>query len=989
MRKWVLIPVCLLILCVTQGFANTGNDRPPGSQTRGNSWADSVLQTLTLQEKIGQLIFVRANKDNSYLPEISDYIQKYAIGGVVFFKGSPLKQATMTNTWQRLSKVPLFISIDAERGLGMRLDSSFSFPYQMTLGACRDDNLVYQVSDEIGRECRRMGIHINFAPVVDINSNPNNPVINVRSFGEDRKRVTRKALLYIKGLKENQVLHTAKHFPGHGDTDADSHYTLPTVLHNRQLLDSIDLYPYHQLIPQGLEGVMTAHIFVPALDSSHKLPASLSNKLINGILKKEMGFSGLVFTDALEMKGVTNYYKPGEIELKALLAGDDILLMPSDVNAAIQTIMLAVDSCVIWPEDIDEKCLKILKYKEKYIPLPWKPVPLSDLVRDINPVNNELLTQEIYQKALTLISDDRHLIPIQHLDTLRIASLCLGSRSSNGFQSYLSRYAPMDSYFLPNNATQGQCDTLQSQLQAYNLILAFFVNTSIYAEKNFGLSAIPLGFVEKLTAAKPLILTMFGNPYSIGKIKNPGAFASILVAYQDHPAAYLAAAQALFGSTPVQGRLPVSINGYYPSGLGMDRPRQDVLRFDMPETLYIGQDELKRADSLILSGIEKKAYPGCQVLVAWKGNVIYYKSFGKPAYEDSLPVRKDDLYDLASLTKVAATTLAIMKLKEEGKIDLDQYLSFYLPELKNTNKKNMVIRDVLTHQARLKSWIPFYSTVVKNRKPDTLVFRRVYDSVYCVPVATGLFMKASYRDSIRDQIIHSPLERKTGYKYSDLGFYLLKELVEKVSGEEFDSYLSRNFYRPLGLRTMCFNPLDRYPMNRIMPTEHDTSFRQQTIRAYVHDPGAAMMGGISGHAGLFSDVLDLAIINQMLLNGGEYGGRRYLNEETIEEFTTVQFPLNNNRRGLGFDKPPLSRVADGPCCESASPQSFGHSGFTGTYFWTDPEQDLIFVFLSNRVYPDASNKKLAEMNIRTRLNELFYGIIRNAGKKDVRIPVDR
>lgn len=938
-------------------------------------WADSVLHSLTLEEKIGQLIFARANKDNTMLPEIPELIRKYNIGGVVFFKGNPTRQVQATNAWQDLARTPLFITIDAERGLAMRLDSTYGFPYMMTLGASSDDSLVYEVSSEIARGCKRMGIHINFGPVVDINSNPRNPVINSRSFGEDKDKVARKSLMYMKGLQDHNILHSAKHFPGHGDTDSDSHYTLPVVNHSLALLDSVDLYPYKYLIKYGLEGVMVAHVFVPSLDSAKNAAASLSKKVITNLLKNKLGFKGLVFTDALEMKGVTNYYQPGEIEVRAFLAGNDVLLMPQDVPKAVEKIKQAVDSCWIWPEDIDERCLRLLEFKHKYIPRPVKPINIKNLVSDLNPLSNDLLYRRIMRSAFTLVRNNRDIVPIERPDTLKIASVSLGSPTITFFQQYLGMYAPVDHYCLPGNSTIDLIDSLLIRLKYYNLVIIGVVNTSIYSDRNFGVTPTEAQFLSCLQEQNKIIFTFFGNPYALGKLGDLPAAEAVLVAYQDNDESYRLAAQALFGAYSIQGHLPVSAAANYSVNYGLRTVSSGRLQYVLPEECNIPRESLKPIDSLIQQGINAGAYPGCQVLAAWKGKVFYNKAFGKPSWQDSVKVQVTDLYDLASVTKVAATTLAMMKLSEEGKINLDARLADYLPYLRKSNKKGIIIRDVMAHQARLKSWIPFYLNYSACGHIDTNVFHTAKDSVYLVRVADKLFMKQSYLDTLRKAIIDSPLEKKQEYKYSDLGFYLLKDLVEAVTHKTLDEYVDSVFYRPLGMATLTFNPLQKFEINRIIPTENDTVFRHQLVRGYVHDPGAAMLGGVSGHAGLFSDANDLAILLQMLMNNGVYAGRRYLKTEIVNEFTSVQYPEYENRRGLGFDKPLLQYADNGPSCESASPSSYGHSGFTGTYIWADPATDLVFVFLSNRVNPTADNHKLSDMNIRTRVHEMFYQVI--------------
>ncbi len=934
-------------------------------------WADSVCNTLTLDEQIGQMIFARANKDNIFLPEIPSLITDYHIGGVVFFKCTPVRQAHKTNEYQSLSEIPLLVSIDAERGLAMRLDSTTGFPFAMTVGATGDTGLTARMADLIGKDCKRMGIHMNFGPVVDINSNPSNPVINMRSFGQDKVKVSQLAQAWIRGHRKHGILTTAKHFPGHGDTDTDSHLALPVLLHSRGRLDSIDLYPYKYLIRDGLEGIMIAHLFVPVVDTLANTPSTLSKKTVTGLLKEEMNFNGLIVTDALEMGGVTRGFRPGEIELNALKAGNDILLMPQDVPLAIQSICAAADTNPDLQFEIREHCRKILLYKYRAGLQTARPVETRGLTDDLNTVEHKKIAEEIMQKSASLIKNTGNLLPIQRLDTLRIACIILGDSTLHPFQKYLGSYAPVKNVQVFRVPDPPLSDSLIRQLDSCNLVIAGLTNTSILSSRDYGISEKTAAFIARLAQSKPLILSLFGNPYALNRRPDLASAAAILITYQDNPLSWKTSAEILFGARPVSGKIPVSISPEYPLETGIFMKNNNRLLQLNPALLNEKDSIRQQIDSLIQSGIQTQAYPGCQVLYARNGIVLFDKAFGTAEYDSTRPVSPDDLYDLASLTKVLATTLAVMKLSEERKILLDEPLSNYLPELKNSNKSRLIIRDIMCHQAGLKSWIPFYRQLLRDDQPDT-VFIKSVPFPNSVQIGDSCFISTAWQDTIYRQIIESPLEKNKNYLYSDLGFILMKVLVERISGQAFDAYLNENFYRPMGLQTLGFHPLQRFPANRIMPTEQDTVFRNQLIRGYVHDPAAVMLGGIAGHAGLFGNARDIAILLQMLLNKGTYGGVRYFREETVRNFTSVQFPWYDNRRGIGFDKPLLIPNPNGPSCLSASPDSYGHSGFTGTYFWADPANQSLFIFLSNRVYPDAGNNRLSKSNLRTRLHELFY-----------------
>jgi len=932
---------------------------------------------MTPEERIGQLFMIRAfsGREKAYNDELTSIIKYNKVGGVCFFKGSPYFQAQLTNYWQNISKVPLFIAIDGEWGLGMRLDSTISFPRQMTLGALTNDSLIYKMGKDVARQCHRMNINFCFAPVADINSNPANPVINIRSFGEDKYNVSRKSLMYMKGLQDNGILATAKHFPGHGDTDTDSHLKLPVIRHSQTEIDTLDLFPFKELIKNGLGSVMVGHLFVPALDSSINAASSLSYPIITGILKNHLGFNGLVFTDALDMNGVTHYYEPGIIERKALQAGNDILLLPQDVPTAICEIEKAIDSGYISRKAIDDKCKKILLYKYKSGLVHYTPIKTNHLYNELNSPESQLLCQQLYEPAITLVKNQNDILPLQRLDTLKIASVVIGD-SLTIFQEMLSNYSAITNFNLPRSPSKEQINDLLTKLADYNLVIAGIVDTHPSPAKNFGISAQAMSLMDTMQKRKKVILDLFAIPYALSLFKDLNNIGGIIVSYQDNPVVQNLSAQAIFGSFPFQGKLPVTASSAFPINTGYETSGMQRFKYTFPEEAGISSADLETIDSIALNGIAEKAYPGCQIIVAKDGKVIYDKSFGYHTYDNKIPVRNTDIYDLASVTKIAATTLAVMKLYEEGKIDLDKKLSKYLPYLRKTNKRSLILRDIMTHQAGLQSFIPGYPATLRDGQPDPEIYHKTFSEAYPYRVAEGMFMRKDYAKVIFDSIAKSPVSKKKEYKYSDLGFMLLCQVVESVTGESLDKYVDSVFYKPLGLSTMGFNPRHRFDLTRIPPTENDTIFRHQLVHGDVHDPRAAMLGGVSGHAGLFSDAGDLAVLMQMLLNKGNYAGVRYLDTATVDLFTSTQFALTGNRRALGFDKPLFDPSKPGPTCRDASPESFGHTGFTGTYAWADPEYGIVYVFLSNRIYPDAENKKLSELNIRTDIQQVIYNAVK-------------
>ncbi len=938
-----------------------------------DKWVDSIFNKLNDQQRIAQLFMVAAysNRDEKHKEEIVNLIAEYEIGGLIFFQGTPTKQAQLTNDYQAISRVPLLIAIDGEWGLGMRLDSTISFPRQLTLGAHTDTKLIQEMGQEIARQCKRLGIHVNFAPVADINSNPANPVINDRSFGEDKLNVSLKAFAYMEGMQNEGVMACAKHFPGHGDTDSDSHLTLPVIKHNKERLDNMELYPFKVLINNGVKSVMAAHIHIPKLDSTPNLAASLSPKITTDLLKKELGFNGLIFSDALNMKGVSNFYKPGEVDLKAFLAGNDVMLFSEDVPRAVKLFSEALKDKAIEREDLNNRVRKVLVAKYEAGLHDLKKIELKGLTDDLNMPSSQWLRQRLFEDAMTLLANEEKLIPFKNLDAASFASVAIGANEMNRFQEVIGKYAPFDFYHVMKDDEQG-LNQLKSKLGDYDVVLVSFHDMSRYAGKNYGLTESSIKFAKDLALKTKVVAVVFGNPYSLKKFED---FKWLLEAYEDQPSAQGAAAQILFGGISARGQLPVTASEKFKVGMGLTTPAPTRLKYTFPEETGIESSYLSDIDKIVNSAIADKAMPGCQVLVAKDGKVIYERAFGKFTYESPAEVKNTDLYDLASLTKVLASTISLMRLNDERKFQLNRTIADYLDGVENSPLRNVVMKDILVHQARLKSWIPFYQATLTDS-----IYKKLYSNVnkdpYVIEVAKDLYMRKDGVDSIYKQIYNTPLNPKNEYLYSDLGFYLFRLIIERITGMPFGEYTASTFYKPMGLSTMTFRPLQKFDADRVVPTEDDKAFRKQLLQGYVHDPGAAMLGGVSGHAGLFSNANDIAVIMQMLLNKGEYGGVRYLNPTTISLFTRKQ--EDKNRRGLGFDKPEIDIYKPKSTADDASPRTFGHSGFTGTCVWADPDYNLIYVFLSNRVNPSADNNKLIKNNIRTQIHQVIYDAMKKS-----------
>ena len=954
---------------------------PPFTSHLNDPWVDSVLNALTPDERVAQLFMLRAhsNKNEAHVQSLLKLINEHKVGGLVVFQGGPGRQARMLNRLQKAAEVPLFVAMDAEWGVGMRLDSTVSYPYQMTLGAIRNTQLLYQMGQQVARDLKRVGVHSNFAPVVDVNNNPNNPVINYRSFGEDRDNVAAKGLAYMQGMQDEHVLTTAKHFPGHGDTDTDSHHALPQINHSVERLTSVELYPFLKLIEAGVGGVMVAHLDIPALDSSG-VPSTLSKPIITDLLKEQMGFQGLIVTDAMDMKGVTKGNEPGIVDKDAILAGNDVLELTENVPRAIAEIRKAIDQGLISQEDIDERCRKLLAVKRWVGLHRYQSVKVADITVEMNTPTAKLLNRKLMEGALTVLRNKNDLMPLRRLDTLQIASVSMGTTKQTAFQEMLGLYTGVKHFTLAAQATADQVQQTKQQLKDYDLVIVGVHDDSKYPRNSLKFSSALINYAKELATQPNAILAVFKNPYVLAKLPGVEQADGLIVTYQDNVDAEELAAQLIFGGVSASGRLPVSVGSTFAVGDGLEVTGNLRFGYSLPEEVGMNSTVLYgRIDSLVQQAIEAKATPGCQVLVARHKKVVLYKAYGEHVYHDTVQVKRTDLYDLASISKIASALPALMKLHGEGKFNLEASIDDYLPYFKRSNKAGVPFRDILAHQARFKPWIPYW-TSTRRRNGSYRWFTIKEDSSRRFPMklADNMYLHRNYQKKIFRAIKKSPLEAEAKYLYSGLLFYLLPTIVEKLSGEDYLTYVYQNFYEPLGATTLTYNPLDKFPADRIVPTENDYLFRRQPIAGRVHDEGAIMMGGVSANAGLFTNANDLAKLMQMYLDEGTYGGRRYIDAATVREFTRYQFPDNDNRRGLGFDKPYFERSEDGNAAVSASDASFGHSGFTGTFTWADPEYDLVYVFLSNRVHPTRDNTRLYQLNTRTKIQQVLYDAIDQA-----------
>jgi beta-glucosidase-like glycosyl hydrolase/CubicO group peptidase (beta-lactamase class C family) len=936
---------------------------------RETSWVDSIYNKMSVQEKIGQLFMISAysNKDSVHTNQISKLVQDYKVGGVIFFQGGPVRQAKLTNLYQSKAKVPLFVGIDAEWGLGMRLDSTYRYPWNMTLGAIADLSLIENVGRNMANENKRIGIHFNFAPVLDINTNPKNPIIGNRSFGEDKVNVSDKAIALMKGVQSQGVFSTGKHFPGHGDTATDSHHALPLVNFSKDRLELVELYPYKRIFDEGLASVMVAHLNIPSLEPTPNVPSSASYNVVTNLLQKELGFEGLIFTDGLAMKGASNFKGPGDLEIAVLLAGNDILLCSDNVPVAFQKLEVAYNEGVITEERLAHSVKKILHYKFKAGLNKYKPINMANIYDDLNPSQNDALHYKLYENAITVLKNEKEILPIKDLEQ-KIAYVKLGEDVNSDFVTTLKKYTEI------TEVANTNLDSLNKELKKYDLvIIGFHKVNKTWEKQNFTDSE--LIWLQEIAKHNKVILDIFTKPYSLLPITNFDDIEGLVVSYQNSDISQIVSAELLFGAIPAKGKLPVSINTSFNVNDGLTTEKINRLGFTKPENVGMNPLILSKIDAIAQKAIDGKMTPGMQVLVARKGSVIFQKSYGNQTYDNTRKVTNSDLYDVASISKMISTLPNVMQLYDHEKVDLDTKLKDMVPLFAKTNKENISFKDLLTHYAGLQAWIPFYkATLDSEGKPSAKYYRRVAESDFSTKVADNLFIRNDYHDTIMKIIADSPLSLKKEYRYSDFTFIILKEYLERKTHKKLEVLSQQNFYSTLGMNNTLYNPLDRFDRSNIAPTEIDNYFRHQVIQGYVHDMAAAMEGGVAGHAGIFSNAMDVAKMMQLFLQKGNYGNKQYFSEQTFDTFNTCYYKDKGVLRGLGFDK----RVGkDGPTCGCVSESSFGHTGFTGDIAWVDPETEIVYVFLSNRTYPEVINEenKLSRGKIREDIQRIIQDAI--------------
>ena len=975
--------IALLILSVSlNAFSQVRiTNRQINDELACEQWVEEQMRKLSLRDQIAQLFIhtvapvnTKANRDN-----IANAVEHIKVGGLLFSGGEVEKQLVLQNYAQSLADIPLMITFDGEWGLSMRLKQTPLFPKNRVLGCIQNNELIYEYGREVARELKEIGVHVNLSPVTDIDNNPNNPVIGYRSFGSRPEQVAQKVVAYARGLEEEGVLAVCKHFPGHGDTNVDSHKALPVLKFTRERLDSVELHPFRAAFDQGVGGVMTGHLHVTSLS---KLPASISPEIVSGLLKEELGFKGLVFTDALEMKGISSNVP---VSANALLAGNDMLLAPRNLKGELEGVLSYVRQGKIKKEDIAMRCRKVLRFKYALTQGRSLYADENGIAERITTDATRQLMEKLDQAAITVVKNENNALPEM---SDRMALLVVSKTLTETYPLYHELNKGNEMAWM--RADVDSVSSIKQRLAPYDKVVI-----AIYDNK----FAQYRPMLESIARTKPVVLVLFTDIKYLKNLSNVATAAeAVVLSHNKKDNIQVHTAKVLKGRAMVDGRLSVDIPGLFEAGQGVTLPGTGNTD-RAPVVMNMCTDSLAKIDAIAKEGIEKGAYPGCHVIVLRKGVPVYDKCFGKHTYEGERQVASTDVYDLASMTKTTSTLLAVMKLYDEGRFSLSDRASKYVSYLCNTDKENITIEQLLYHESGIISYHPFYRQAIDLTQLNGRLFNRrktseypiQVDSYYYAPAHIPFikdlvsdiqseayplsidgkkFIKTCFVDSIRKQIADSKLKSRT-YRYSCLNFMILKDMVENLSGVGMDVYLDSVFYKPMNLKHTSYHPLSLDKKENIVPTVKGDFLRKGLLQGYVHDEAAAFLGGVSGNAGLFSDAYDLARIYQLYLNGGELDGNRYISKTTCDLFTHSKSA--HSRRALGFDKPDANNPDRSPCAKETPASVYGHTGFTGTCVWVDPDHDIIFIFLSNRIYPQPFNRKnLMRLNIRPRIQQMIY-----------------
>ena len=929
--------------------------------TSEKKWVDSVYISLSTEEKVAQLFVNWVSPEQSNFDEIKKLVVEDKIGGLLFSIGTTKSHLEWLNKFQSIAKTPLLISMDAEWGPSQRLSDVFAHPWNMTLGAIQNDSLVRDISKRIAEQNKALGIHFNFSPSVDVNNNSKNPIIGNRSFGEDPLNVYNKAKAYIQGHKEVGIYTSIKHFPGHGDTDKDSHKTLPLISGNMKRLNNVELFPFKKLIEDGLaESVMLAHLNVPSIDK--KYPSSLSHKTVGNLLRGEYSYEGITVTDALDMKGVLQ--NPSiNVDLRAFEVGNDILLMSTNVSLGVKLIVDSYYAGNISEERLSKSVKKILSLKAKSGLHNYKEIKTKNILEKVNTPKDSLLYSKAIESAITLVKNTKEAMPLSA--NKKYLHVSFGkNNNSEYFTNKMGMYVDIerfnsDDYSLLHKKTN------------YDAIIITYHGSS---SSPYASNIIPDDVVDKIdniSKTNNVILNLFLNPYSLNSFTSIDNFESIIISYQNNMISQEISADLMFGVRTFKGRIPVS-NNFFNVNHGLTFNKKQILGFSRPAYEGFNSRKLQYLDSIAIRSIDSMIAPGIQMLVSKNGKVIYNKSFGYHTYEKKVKLENSHVFDLSSITKIIATMPLVLQEYDKGELNLNTKLSDLFPKKRLKDKAQIPLREMLSHYARLRPWIPFYEeTLDRKEKPKSRFYKRNSKSSYSTLVSENLYLKTNYREKIFKSIINSELREELEYKYSDLPFYFLKFWFEDKYNKPLNILANDRIFKRLGLKRTMFNPIDKINLNEIVPSERDDFFRHSKLQGYVHDEGAAMLGGISGHAGLFSNSYELAIVLQAMIQKGKYDNLKLFSQDSFDKFNFCYFCDKNNRSGVGFDKPQIEGK-HGSTFGGVSLKSFGHYGYTGSMAWADPDKDLIFIFLSNRTYPTRKNTLLQTSNTRTRSQEIVY-----------------
>jgi beta-N-acetylhexosaminidase len=937
------------------------------AQSARTQWVDSTFRELNSTEKIGQLFLVPVSNDTDErtINEIENLIKSHEIGGLIFKNIPAGKQARLANHFQSIAKVPLLIAMEGD--LTSMLDSAISYPAPYILGAIQQDTLLYQLGAMVARQLKTVGVNVFFSPETKVAEPGTDPSPDKTSFGQDKVDVTRKSLAIMRGLQDNGILACAQYFPLKGITVVDIRKDLPVI---EATVDSVQAFPYATLIAKGLKGIVPAAaefpLFYSDINNAKKnkySSESLSTLYTAEWLKKNTDYEGLIFVDIGKIDNISEKPRDGDAEIQAFKKGNDVLMNPREIGPAIRKIKKLLRKEDNYEAQLEHTVKKILASKFDAGLWETKLVNTDNLNARVNSVEARLLSQKLHENAVTVIRNEADVIPIRILEGKKFTYITTHASEKNyTFYQYLKKYTHFTFHSLDDQTEE---NALKAAVTGQDVIIvAVFPETSPDIIKKLD------NVLGKMAKKPQVVFCDFGNPFIWAAAPK---YDGLITAYTAVEDMFKAVPQIVFGALPSQGKIAYSPSVRVPVGTGIGTVKTDRLAYSLPEDTMMNSAILSGIDSIAWEAIRMGATPGCQVLVARKGKVVFEKNYGSLTYDNQSPVTGETIYDLASVTKVMATLQTAMFMQEHGLIDLNKKVSHYLPGLRKTNKKDITLMDMLTHQAGLLPFLPLYPQTMKDTTYLPQYYSRVKNSKYPMQVGENLYAATALRDSVWSWIVNSkmldkPARTPFSYKYSDFGFLILQHLAEKILNQPMDDFLAQNLYEPLGATTVGFNPLNRFPKQMIAPTEDDKIYRKSFVSGTVHDERAAMMGGVAGHAGLFGNANDLLKVGQMLLQEGSYGGVQYYKPETVHLFTAKKY--RNSRRGIGWDKPIPS---DPGTLTSfyASPSTYGHTGFTGTCVWIDPEFDLVYIFLSNRVYPDRNNK-LSNANIRSRIQDVIY-----------------